>query len=184
MTTALLIIDIQNDYFPGGAFPLVDPEKAAAAARTVLERFRSVGAPIIHIRHVWDEPEADFMVPGTPGAEINAAVAPLPTEAVIEKHFPNAFRETELAASLAERGVDELVVAGMMTSMCVDATVRAAVDAGLTVTVVSDACASPDLEFGGRSVPAQDVQAAYLASLASDYATVVSSAELLASFTG
>ncbi|GIL37278.1 cysteine hydrolase family protein [Phycicoccus sp. DTK01] len=178
MTTALLIIDIQDDYFPGGAFPLVGPEEAAGHAADVLDRFRVAGRPVVHVQHVWDDPEADFFRPGTPGVEIHHLVAPRDGEPVVQKAFPNAFRDTDLRAKLASLGVDALVVAGMMTSLCVDATVRAAADLGFDVTVVADACAAPDLEFGGRTVAAADVHAAFLAALADSYATVTTAAEL------
>ena len=178
MTRALLIVDIQNDYFPGGAYPLHEPEAAAAAARSVLEGFRASGEPVVHVRHVWDEPDAPFMRPGTAGVEINEAVAPAPGEPVIEKEAPNAFLRTGLERELRARGVEELVVCGMMTSMCVDATVRAAADLGFSVTLVHDACAAPTLSFGGTDVPAPAVGAAFLAALGDGYATVVSSADL------
>jgi nicotinamidase-related amidase len=179
MASCLLIIDIQNDYFPGGAYPLVGPEVAGDAARTLLDRFRELSLPIVHIKHVSDAPGASFMVPGTFGVEINDRVKPVAGETVIQKGFPNAFRETALSDVLAGLNADELVIAGMMTSMCVDATVRAAADFGFRVTLIADACAAPNLEFGGRAVAAADVHAAYLASLASDYATVTTSTEWL-----
>ncbi len=178
MTTALLIIDIQDDYFPGGAFPLVGPEEAAARAADVLGRFRAAGRPVVHVQHVWDDPEADFFRPGTPGVEIHHLVAPETGETVVQKAFPNAFRDTDLRAVLERLDVDALVVAGMMTSLCVDATVRAAADLGFDVTVVADACAAPDLEFGGRTVEAADVHAAFLAALADSYATVTTADDL------
>jgi len=169
----LLIIDIQNDYFPGGAMPLVGPENAAAMASAVLERFRRDGEPVVHVQHIWDEQNATFMRPGTAGVEIHPSVAPIAGEPVISKAYPNSFRETTLGQTLTSLGVDELVVAGMMTSMCVDASVRAANDLGYRVTVVADACAAPDLEFDGRLVPGSDVHTAFLAALSDSYATVV-----------
>jgi nicotinamidase-related amidase len=174
----LLIIDIQNDYFPGGAMPLVGPEAAADVAGALLEQFRQDGEPVIHIQHVWDEESATFMRPGTPGVEIHASVRPRPGEPVIVKAYPNSFRETSLGETLTAGGIDELVVAGMMTSMCVDATVRAANDLGYQVTVVADACAAPDLEFDGRQVPGADVHAAFLAALSDGYANVIKAKEL------
>jgi nicotinamidase-related amidase len=174
MARGLLIVDIQNDYFPGGAHPLHEPEAAAAAARRVLESFRKAGEPVVHVRHVWDAPDAEFMRPGTPGVEINETVAPRTDEIVVEKDAPNAFLGTGLEGILRELGVDALVVCGMMTSMCVDATVRAAADLGFAVTVVGDACAAPGLAYGGVEVPAPHVQAAFLGALADGYAAVVS----------
>ncbi|HEX2379015.1 MAG TPA: cysteine hydrolase family protein [Gaiellales bacterium] len=178
MSRALVVIDIQNDYFPGGANPLDGPDAAAAHARGLLDAFRASGEPVFHLKHVWDEPDALYLRPGTPGGEINAAVAPQEAEAVIEKTFPNAFLETSLDADLRAAGVDRIVVCGMMTSMCVDATVRAAVDLGYDVSVAHDACATMPLEFGDRRVEAPDVHAAFLAALADGYAAVSPSAEL------
>lgn len=177
----LLIIDIQRDYFPGGAYPLVEPEAAAEAASGVLAAFRERGEPVVHLRHLWDEPDATFMRPGTEGVEIHPRVAPAEGEPLLEKSEPNGFLGTELESELRSRGVDELVVAGMMSSMCVDATVRAAVDLGFEATVVADACAAPDLEFEGTEVPGPSVHAAFMAALADGYAEVVSSEALLGS---
>jgi nicotinamidase-related amidase len=179
MARALLIIDIQRDYFPGGAYPLVEPEAAAATARRVLDSFRSAGDPVIHMKHVWDAPEAEFMRPGTEGVEIHPTVAPVDGEPVLEKANPNSFLDTGLEKELRKLGADEIVVAGMMSSMCVDATVRAAADLGFSPTVVHDACAAPDLDFNGVEVPGAAVHAAFMAALADGYAEVTSAAELL-----
>ena len=178
MSHALLIIDIQNDYFAGGAYPLVGPDEAAAKAAEVLARFRDAGLSVVHVQHVWDAFDAAFFAPGTDGVEIHALVAPRDGEAVVTKANPNSFLDTDLDEVIARVGVDHLVVAGMQTNLCIDATVRAASDLGHTVTVVGDACAAPDLEHGGRSVAAADVHAAFLAALDGNYASVVEAASL------
>lgn len=178
MARALVIVDIQKDYFPGGAQPLDRPEAAVGSARRLLESFRAAGEPVVHVRHVWDDEEATFMRPGTGGVEIHPDVAPLEGETVITKAHPNGFRDTALEEELRSLGADALVVCGMMTSMCVDATVRAAVDLNFETTVAHDACATCDLEFGGKSVPAAAVHAAFLAALADGYATVLSTDEI------
>lgn len=175
----LLIIDIQRDYFPGGAYPLVEPEAAADSARSVLDSFRTANQPIIHMKHVWDAPDAEFMRPGTEGIEIHPTVEPADGELVLEKTSPNSFVETALEEELRQRDTTDLVVAGMMSSMCVDASVRAAADLGFSPTVVHDACAAPDLEFNGVEVPGAAVHAAFMAALADGYAEVTSAAELL-----
>lgn len=180
MTRALLIIDIQNDYFPGGAYPLVGADAAAESAARALAAFRASGDPVLHVQHVWDAPDALFMRPGTPGVEIHAAVRPRDGEAVLQKSEPNAFLGTDLAARLAALAPDELAVAGMMTSMCVDSTVRATAERGLSVRVLHDACAAPDLEFGGVRVPGDAVHAAFVAALADGFAAVSSVDEYLA----
>ncbi len=178
MPRALLLIDIQRDYFPGGEMPLPGSEAAAEAAARLLSGFRARGEPVIHVQHIWDEPDAQYMRPGTPGAEHDPRVAPAPGERLVTKESPNAFIGTDLEAQLRELDAQELVVAGMMTSMCVDATVRAAVDLGFAVTVAGDACAAPDLRHGETTVTAEQVHAAFLAALADGYADVVEAAAL------
>ncbi|MDX1593565.1 MAG: cysteine hydrolase family protein [Gammaproteobacteria bacterium] len=182
MPTALLIVDLQNDYFPGGALPLVGAEHAAERAAELLERCREAGRPPIHVRHLATRPGATFFLPDTPGAEIHAAVRPRTGEPVVEKHLPNAFRDTVLQTLLADLGVDELVICGAMSHMCIDATTRAAFDLGYRCSVAADACATRDLEFDGRRVAAADVHAAFMAALAQPYARVATAGDLGGAF--
>src|SRR6476619_7473634 len=100
MSTALVIVDIQNDYFPGGRMPLAEIERAAENARRLLEHFRSTGRPTFHIQHTWEDPAAPFFVAGTTGAAIHDSVAPRAGEPVVVKHFPNSFRESTLLEDL------------------------------------------------------------------------------------
>jgi nicotinamidase-related amidase len=179
MTSSLLIVDLQRDYFPEGAFPLPGAPDAVQAAGRVLDAWRAQGRPVVHLRHVWDAPEATFMRPGTDGVEIHPRVTPADDEAVIDKAMPNGFVGTDLETQLRALGNDELVVLGMMSNMCVDGTARAAADLGFKVTVVHDACAAADLEFDGREIPAAAVHGAFMAALADAYGTVVSADELL-----
>ena len=174
MSKALLIVDIQNDYFPGGKMELVGSAPAGQRAKALLAAFRAHALPVIHVQHVSTRPGASFFLPDTEGVNINEAVQPGPGETVVVKHFPNAFRGTTLADELEKRGIRELTIAGMMTHMCVDATTRAAADAGFTVTLAHDACATRDQSFGGVTVPAVQVHAAFLAALNGAYAKVVS----------
>lgn len=174
MARLLLLIDIQRDYFPDGRHPLVEPDAAADAAGRLLAAFRAAGERVVHVQHVSHGPDAGFLAAGTPGVEFDARVAPSGEENVVVKRHPNAFLDTGLEALLRAAGPDEVVVAGMMTSMCVDATVRAASDLGFSVAVAHDACAAPDLESGGVVVPGAQVHAAFLAALGSAYARVAS----------
>jgi nicotinamidase-related amidase len=175
---ALLIIDIQNDYFPGGGMELEGADAAAANASKALARARQQGLPVFHVRHLSTRPGATFFIPGTKGAEIHAAVRPQGGERVVEKNFPNSFRGTELERALKDAGASELVVAGMMTHMCVDASVRQAADLGYKVTLLGDACATRAQSFGGETVPARQVHAAFLAALNGFYAKVIPTHEL------
>ncbi len=181
MTTALLLIDIQNDYFPGGKMALERMVEAAGNARALLEAFRTRGLPVIHVRHLSVRPGAGFFVPGTPGADIHAQVAPVAGEKVIEKNYPNSFRNTPLGDELRRGGIDGLVIAGAMSHMCVDATVRAAFDLGFRCTVAQDGCAARALEFGGTIIGEREVHGAFMAALRVPYASVLGTREAVAS---
>ena len=176
--TALLIIDIQNDYFPGGTMELEGAEAAGARAGDAIRKARSQGMPVIHMRHLSTRPGATFFLPGTKGAEIHAFVAPQKGETVLEKSFPNSFRGTPLQKRLDQLDAKNLVVAGMMTHMCVDATVRHAADMGYKITLLGDACATRTQSYNGESVPARQVHAAFLAALNGFYAKVIRADEL------
>lgn len=170
---ALLLIDIQRDYFPGGRMELDHAEEAAQRAGEVLARCRAHGWPIIHVRHESKAPGATFFLPGTDGMAFHAAVTPLEHEVTITKHYPNAFRGTPLSTLIQAHGVTELIIAGMMTHMCIDATVRAAADLSYRSWVVADATATRALAYGSQHVPAPAVQAAFLAALDGTFARVV-----------
>jgi len=170
--SALVIIDVQQFYYPGGAVSLVEPEKASLNAQKLLGLFRAEGDLVVHVRH-----EA------SKGGEIHRHVAPQEGEKVFTKTEVSCFNGTDLLAYLQENRVSELVIAGMMTHMCVEAAVRAAYDLGFEVTLVGDACATKDLEFGDTLVAAADVHASTLASLSRTYAKVVTTEEFLASDT-
>lgn len=180
MATALVLVDIQNDYFPNGNMALEGMDAAAGQAARLLAAFRSRGMPVLHVRHLSVRPGATFFVPGTPGAELHASVRPAAGEPVVEKNFPNGFRGTDLLERLRAAGADAVVIAGAMSHMCIDATTRAAFDHGFKCTVAADACATRALEFSGRTIPARDVHAAFMAALAVPYARIATTDEILA----
>lgn len=179
MQTALLLIDIQNDYFNQGAMPLVGSAEASEKAKLILESFRISHKPVIHVQHVAARPTASFFLPNTQGVCIHSNVMPEEHEKVIVKNFPNSFVGTDLLDRLKEDNVTDLVVCGMMTHMCVDATVRAAKDFGFQIVLIGDACATKDLEIQGQPVKASDVQNSFLAALAYYYATVKTAQQYL-----
>lgn len=180
MSSALVLIDLQNDYFPGGTMELAGAEPAVAKAALLLTSFRQRGLPIFHIQHIANRPGATFFLPDTRGAEIHRSVLPSSGERIVTKHFPNSFRETSLLEDLRSVGASKLFVAGMMTHMCVDTTVRAAADIGFQCSLAHDGCATKDLQFAGQAVDAQNVQLAYLAGLNGLFATVRSTEDLCA----
>jgi len=179
MTTALVLVDIQNDYFSGGNMALEGMDAAAANAARLLAGFRERGLPVFHVRHLSVRPGATFFVPGTPGADLHVSVNPAAGEPVVEKNFPNSFRGTSLLEQLRGANTDGVVIAGAMSHMCIDATTRAAFDHGLRCTVAADACATRALEFGGRTIPARDVHAAFMAALAVPYARIAPTEDVL-----
>ena len=179
MADALVVIDIQNEYFPGGALTLPNAERAAGRAAEAIEAARAANVPVVHIRH--EEPDStEWFVPGSHGAQTNSAVAPAVGELVVVKNYPNSFLQTELAEHLAAAGANRVAFCGMMTSMCVDATVRAAADLGLQPVLLDDACAAPDLEHRGTQVAADSVHAAFCGALGDEIATVVGASEFAA----
>jgi len=177
MKKALLLIDIQSDYFPGGRMELSGMEEACQNAASLLDAFRSEGLPVFHVRHLSTRPGSTFFLPGTEGAEINGSVAPAESEPVIEKHYPNAFRETVLLEKLKEKNIEELVICGAMTHMCIDATVRAAFDLGFKCVLIEDACATRSLQHREVVVKSWKVHAAFLSALESVYAKVLKTEE-------
>ncbi len=159
---ALLVIDVQNFYFPGGQSELVDPVKAAEKAAIAISFAREEVQPVIFIQHK-----------SAAGMEINDLVKPAPGDAVFVKEEINSFPGTGLTEYIKNLGVDTLVICGMQTQMCVEAAVRAAHDIGYYVILLHDACATRNLKFGDREVSAADVQASTLAAM-KNYAKVIS----------
>lgn len=158
MARALIVIDVQNDYFPGGTMELVGMNESAEKCKILIEYFRKQQSPIFHIQHLGGK-TATFFVPGTQGCEIHSSVKPLDDELLVTKNFPNAFRNTNLHEQLQSANINEVVICGAMTHMCIDTSTRAAFDLGYSCQVISDACATRDLDFKGHKVSADDVQA-------------------------
>ena len=180
MATGLILVDIQNDYFPGGSMELTGMEAAAENAARLLGTFRDNRWPTFHVQHIAIRKGAAFFLPDTHGARIYPGIEPLSGETVVQKHFPNSFRETRLQQALASEGIDHVVICGAMSHMCIDATTRAAADLGYPCTVVHDACATKDLEFAGKLIESESVHAAFMAALGSSYAEVTGCADYLA----
>lgn len=166
-STALILIDIQNFYFPGGAAELAEPEKAAEQAKILLNYFRENKGLVVHVKH-------DF----SPGGEIHELVKPLDNEKVFTKKEVNAFLNTGLKSYLDQNHIKHVVLCGMQTHMCLEAGTRAAHDFGYDCIVVEDACATRDLKFGDVTVKAKDVHYSTLATLKS-YGKIVTLKEFL-----
>ena len=166
-STALVLIDIQDFYFPGGKAELAEPEKAAEQARKVLNFFRENNGLVVHVRH-------DF----EPGGSIHKLVEPAQNEKVITKKEVNAFLNTELDQYLKQNQINKIVLAGMQTHMCLEAGTRAAHDLGYQCTVIADACATRDLQFGETIIQAKSVHLSTLATLTA-YAKILNASEFV-----
>jgi len=166
--TALIIIDIQDFYFPGGMLPLNEPEEAALKAQKTLDAFREKDLTVIHVKHN-----------ATSGAEIHALVKPDDGEKIITKDKANAFVGTDLLDYLQENKIEHLVLCGMQTHMCLEAATRAASDYGFNCTVIEDACTTRDLKFGDEIIKAKDVHYSTLSTLNGTYATIKTTKQFL-----
>lgn len=179
MKTALLLIDIQNDYFPHGKMELEGSIEASEHAKRLLAYFREHRMPLAHIQHIALRPTATFFLPDTDGVKTHLHVAPMEHETLFQKHYPNSFRDTPLLDHLKREQIERLVIAGMMTHMCIDATARAAFDFGFQCLIAQDACATRALTHDGTTVPAEFVHRAFLAALNGTYGQVSRTEEIL-----
>jgi nicotinamidase-related amidase len=173
MKQCLLIVDIQNDYFPGGKMELVNSTEASQNAQKALNFFRTKKLPVIHIQHIAIRPNATFFIPDTEGVKIHQNVLPIGNETIIQKNYPNSFRSTNLLEILKKEEITDLVICGMMTHMCIDTTTRAAFDYGFSCTLIHDACATRDLVFNGQNIPSEFVGNSFFAALNGTFAKVI-----------
>ena len=173
MNTALLLLEIQNDYFPNGRMPLEKSLDASSKAQIALNAYREKKMPIIHVQHISTQPNASNLLPCTKGAEFYHSVAPMKGEMIIKKHYPNSFKDTSLLAYLNKNQIKNLVICGMMTHLTIDATVRAASDYNFNCMVLHDTCTARQLEFNQVIIPAQNVHYAFISALYPNYASII-----------
>jgi len=141
MTKALVVIDIQNDYFAGGRFPLWNAEATLAAAERAIAAARAHGIPVILVQHIAASDRAPFFVRGSDGAALHPAIAAAaPGAPIVVKQQADSFRDTTLAATLDQLGARELIVCGMMTQNCVTHTAISKTAEAYDITVLGDVC--------------------------------------------
>ena len=178
MEKALLIVDVQNDYFEGGKSELYKPQEALANIVEVLKLFRDRKLPVIHVQHINISDDASFFLPNTDGVLIHKSLTPLDNETLIIKHAPNSFLNTNLVSVLRKNKITELIICGMMSHMCIDTTVRACMDHGIKATVIADACTTKNLVFNEETISASTVHDVFMASLNGVFAKVIKTSEL------
>lgn len=179
MKKALLVVDIQKDYFEGGKGVLFEPEKAAVNAKKLIDSFHQKGELVIYIRHISTEDGAVLFLPDSVGTEIYPGVQPAAGDPVFIKHVPDSFMADGLTKYLEQNEVKELAVCGMMSHMCIDTTVRSAKEKGYDVTLLEDACTTMALTWQGKSYPAETVHNIFMASLIGTFATIMKTEEYI-----
>ena len=179
MKKALLIIDVQNDYFDKGAYPLSNANMAVKNIQGVLGKFRAEGDLVVFIKHINMNESATFFKPATLGSEIYKSIEPIEGEKIIIKYTPNSFKDTELHQFLRLQKIEELVIVGIMTQHCVDTIVRAAYDLGYSNILLHDCCATKELVFNGETIAANIVQSSFMAALSRGFSDVMSFTEYL-----
>lgn len=179
MKRALILVDIQKDYFEGGKGVLHEPEQAAANAGKLIDRFRRNQEPVIYIRHISTEEGAVLFLQDTAGTEIHPSVQPEEKDPIFVKHVPDSFMAEGLTEYLEQNEIRQLVICGMMSHMCVDTTVRSAKARGYDVILPEDACTTMDLEWQEKCYPAETVHNIYMASLIGTFAAICKTEEYL-----
>lgn len=147
MSQVLLVIDVQNDYFPGGAFPLWNTQAVLKNTEEAIRKARGKGIPVLLVQHVANPANgpSPFFNAGTPGVEIHPAIrAAAPGAPIVVKRFADSFEQTELEATLARLSATELLVCGMMTQNCVTHTAISKAAEKYRVTILPDACTTVD----------------------------------------
>ncbi|SFC92886.1 cysteine hydrolase family protein [Pseudoalteromonas denitrificans] len=170
--TALVLVDLQNDYFESGRFELENINSAANKAKLLLENFREQALPVIHIQHIFKDSKAAFFTPNSPGIEIHSSVKPLKNEVVIVKHQIDSFINTPFEQSLIELGIQKLIIVGAMAQACVQTICRSATNKGYECEVIEDAIAAPKLTYNEHQFTGDEIVAANLLSLSFGGATI------------
>ncbi|MCH9655049.1 MAG: cysteine hydrolase [Planctomycetes bacterium] len=160
MSRALLVIDVQNEYFTG-ALPITHP---AGHLEQILKAMDAAAGrvPVVVVQHHFSDPDKPFFQKGTPGWELHPEVASRPHDLLVEKTLPGSFTGTELEAWLRDKGVDTVTIAGYMTHMCCDTTARQAVHLGFTVEFLSDATGTLALSNSAGDVTAEELHRSIL----------------------
>lgn len=180
--TALILVDLQNDYFSsfkGAKYELYKTEEAAKNALRLLNKFRERNMKVIHVRHEFVGEGAPFFAQKSDGAKIHDSLTPLEDETQVLKHEINSFKGTDLKEILDSSNIENVIIVGAMSHICIDAITRAASDYGYSCQVAHDACATRTVEFNGVKVDATLVHASYMAALDFGYAKVQSTDEII-----
>lgn len=160
MSRALLVIDVQNEYFTG-ALPITHPVGHLGQILRVMDA-AAKKIPTVVIQHHFPQPDKPFFQKGTPGWELHPEVAGRPCDLLVEKTLPGSFTNTSLEAWLRKQGITTVTIAGYMTHMCCDTTAREAVHRGFNVEFLRDATGTLALTNSAGSVTAEELHRSIL----------------------
>lgn len=183
MKRALLVIDVQNEYFTG-KLPVTYPEGSLGRILQAMDAARAAGIPVVLIRHGSPQKDATAFVPGSNGWEIHPDILARPYSILIDKRWPGSFTDTGLEAFLRAEGVDTVVISGYMTQMCCDTTARQAVHLGFGAEFLSDATGTLNIANSAGSIAAADLHKAILITQAMRFSRVLTAGEWIAEVAG
>lgn len=161
MKRALLVIDVQNEYF-SGLLPITHPQGHLTNILRAMDAAAASNIPCVVVQHTFLQPNMPFFQRGTPQWELHPEVLARPHDLLIEKNLPGSFTGTELESWLRQHGIDTVVIAGYMTHMCCDTTARQAVHRGFTVEFLNDATGTLPLNNTAGEVSAEELQRSIL----------------------
>ena len=178
--TALLVIDVQNEYFDG-QWPIPEGMAALARIEQAIETSQSVGATVVYIQHAVANPDSGIFVPGSHGFDLHARLQPRSGDPRIVKHYPGSFSQTELEPTLRQRHIDTIVIAGYMTHLCCDTTAREGFQRDFRVLFLTDATATRDGQHATLGTIAHhELHRTTLITQASMFSQVLSTSEFSA----
>lgn len=141
MNKALVIIDVQNDYFEGGTYPQFEANSVLSTTIKCIEQAKKVGDLVVFVQH---ESPAGFLVKDSKGAEIHFKLSPYLNDSIIvTKHHADSFLDTNLEAALQVHNITDLILTGIMTQNCVTHTAISKQAEKYNVTVIANACTAP-----------------------------------------
>ncbi|PKL70417.1 MAG: cysteine hydrolase [Methanomicrobiales archaeon HGW-Methanomicrobiales-1] len=176
MKEALLVIDVQNEYFTG-KLPVTFPERSFEKILLAMDHASVAHMPVIVIQHTNPAPESPTFRKGTMGWELHDEIKRRHADVIIEKNLPGSFTGTNLGDWLKEKGISIVTIAGYMTQMCCDTTSRQAFHRGYTVNFLSDATGTLGITNNAGTVTGEELHRAILVTQAMRFSRVLTTAE-------
>lgn len=181
MKEALLVIDVQNEYFTG-KLPVTYPVESLENILRAMDWAHDGRVPVAVIQHTNMAPEAVTFRKGTPGWELHDEIKRRHADLIIEKTLPGSFTGTKLHEWLSEHAISSVTIAGYMTHMCCDTTAREAFHRNYAVTFLSDATGTLLVSNRAGTISAADLHLAVLVTQQQRFARVLTTSEWIMQF--